>query len=111
MEAVAAAGARGKVEDVSLPKRTADTMSDAIALSSPSGKISKRARRVAEEKLSKALFGDGACFRAQESVTDKRDQLLRRAKGLRDLAARGMRARAFNAEAKRLEDEAAELGL
>jgi hypothetical protein len=42
-----------------LPPRTADTMSDAIALSSPNGRMSNRARRAAERKLSDALFGPG----------------------------------------------------
>ncbi len=40
-----------------LPKRTANTMSEAIALASPSGKMSKRARQAAEKRLSEALFG------------------------------------------------------
>lgn len=35
----------------------ADTMTDAIALSSPSGRMSKRARKAAEQRLCMALFG------------------------------------------------------
>src|SRR6185437_2647944 len=41
-----------------LPPRTADTMSDAIALSSPSGRMSERARNAATERLGKQLFGE-----------------------------------------------------
>ena len=36
---------------------SADTMTDAIALSSPSGRMSKRARKAAEQRLCVALFG------------------------------------------------------
>jgi hypothetical protein len=41
---------------------SADTMVDAIALSSPSGRMSKRARKAAEERLANALFGPGSGF-------------------------------------------------
>ena len=37
--------------------RSANTMSDAIALSSPSGHMSKRSRKAAEQRLCMALFG------------------------------------------------------
>ena len=40
-----------------LLKRCADTMSDAIALSSPNGRMSKRARKQAEDRLEMTLFG------------------------------------------------------
>ena len=39
--------------------RNANTMSEAIALSSPSGRLSKRARKAAESRLSAALFPPG----------------------------------------------------
>lgn len=42
-----------------LPKRTADTMSDAIAMGSPSGRTSKRAKTAAARRLEEALFGPG----------------------------------------------------
>ena len=41
------------------PKRTLDTMSEAIALSSPSGRMSKRAKDLAVKRLGEALFGPG----------------------------------------------------
>lgn len=44
------------------PRRSADSMSEAIALSSPSGRMSKRARKAAEERLSKMLW-PGGCTR------------------------------------------------
>lgn len=40
------------------PPCSADTMSQAIALSSPSGRMSKRARCAAEQRLAKELFDD-----------------------------------------------------
>lgn len=53
MEAATSMSTNGK-----LPPRMADTMSDAIAMSSPNGRMSKRARKVAEKKLSTSLFGE-----------------------------------------------------
>jgi len=41
-----------------LPERTADTMSDVIALSSPDGKISKGAHKRASGSIGKRLFGN-----------------------------------------------------
>lgn len=41
-----------------LPARTADTMSDAIALDSPNGRMSKRAKDAASRRLAVALFGE-----------------------------------------------------
>lgn len=80
---------------MSLPKRTADTMSDAIALSSPSGRMSKRARAAAEKRLAVALFGPNGLTREaltggpvpQPSLAEK----LRRDIAMwRDLHARGV---------------------
>jgi hypothetical protein len=85
------------------PPRTADTMSDAIALSSPSGKMSKRARRTAEEKLSVALFGPGGLQREPPPQPDERTKLLRQAAILRDLANRGMRTKSYTRKAEELE--------
>lgn len=91
------------------PERTLDTMSDAIALSSPSGKMSKRARRAAEERLRESLFGDGSCFKVQPKREKETDALLRRAKELRELAARGMSKRKFIKLANTLEKQAESL--
>ena len=92
-----------------LPPRTGDTMSDAIALSSPSGRMSKRARREAEKRLSVALFGPSGLIPEERAQADRVECLLRSAKRLRDLAARGMKVRAYPREAARLEAEAAAL--
>jgi pantothenate synthetase len=95
------------------PIRTADTMSDAIALSSPNGRMSKRARKAAEKRLAQALFGDGSCFRHEptehERMEQKRSSLIRSAANLRELAARGMSSRKFLKAAAKLEAEAATL--
>jgi hypothetical protein len=89
-----------------LPSRTLDTMGEAIALSSPSGRMSKRARKVAERRLSTALFGEAGLAPPHVSQGDPVETLLRRARELRDLAARGMRPRAHVKEAERLEAQA-----
>lgn len=90
-----------------LPPRTADTMSMAIALSSPSGRMSKRARAAAEKRLAEALFGTGGIPRPEPKQPSNKERLLQQAARLRDLAARGMRVSAFTKEAVRLEAEAA----
>lgn len=93
-----------------LPPRTPDTMSDAIAMSSPSGRMSKRARQAAQERLRVALFGpEGLQPRGLPPQPSKRERLLAQAQRLRDLAARGMCVRAYPKEATRLEAEAAAL--
>lgn len=86
-----------------LPPRTLDTMSEAIALSSPEGKISKRAFDAASSRLGEALFGD---YQPSVLVEDERDNMLRRAGELRELAARGMCVRKYTREAEKLEREA-----
>jgi hypothetical protein len=97
------------------PHRTADTMSEAIALSSPSGRMSGRARRAAQKRLSVALFGPTGLTREQltgvqpptnaQQATRKREY----AQFLRGLAAGGMKPRAHIREAMKLEAEANEL--
>jgi hypothetical protein len=93
-----------------LPPRTADTMSDAIALSSPSGRMSKRARAAASRRIAVALFGPGGGTRADIMGTtpqpSAREQLLQHAARLRDLAARGMSVRRFTREAAAAEARA-----
>lgn len=91
-----------------MPKRSADTMSDAIALSSPSGSMSKRARRAAEKRLHQALFGDGKeSLKGPPNPQPSPATFLRRqAAILHDLANRGMKPRAYAAEARRLEAKA-----
>lgn len=91
---------------MALPTRTSDTMVDAIALSSPSGRMSKRARKAAERRLAVALFGEAGLVPAKRPESDPKELLLRRAKELRELAARGMSTRAFTREAQKLEEQA-----
>ena len=77
---------------------------EAIALSSPSGRMSKRARKAAEQRLFVALFGDGECLKAKPPEQPSRQEyLLAQAKRLRELAARGMQVRKYTREAERLE--------
>lgn len=92
-----------------LPPRTADTMSLAIALSSPDGRMSKRARAVAEKQLHVALFGENFDLkgqRPQQTVAEKKERLLQRAREMRHYAACGMGPRKHLKEAVRLEAEA-----
>jgi len=95
---------------MTLPRRTADTMSEAIALSSPNGRMSKRAHEAAMDRLGRALFGDGVDnIRPRTPQPSERERLLRQAATLRDLAARGMSVRKFTREADGLEARAAQL--
>lgn len=91
-----------------LPSRTPDTMSFAIALSSPNGRMSKRARNAAQARLGEMLFGDYQPPRLPPQPSE-RERLLREAKQCRDLAARGMRPRAFIKQAEWCEKRAGEL--
>lgn len=89
-----------------LPPRTADTMSDAIALSSPSGRMSERARTAATERLAKELFGERGLPAPKGPEESETDYLRRNAKQLRELADRGTKPQAHIAEAQRLEAQA-----
>lgn len=86
-------------------RRSADTMSEAIALSSPSGRMSARARRAAEKRLWQQLFPDGLPARTTPQPT-AREQLLHQAQDLRELANRGMKPRAYRKRAAELEAQA-----
>ena len=94
-----------------IPERTADTMSMAIAMSSPSGRMSKRANTAAERRLAIALFGENGLPRPGVNCKPlpEKEGKLQQAKRLRDLADRGMCVRKYRKEADRLEQEAAEL--
>jgi len=78
------------------------------SLLSPSGKMSKRARKAALEREAIKLF-DGINLNPPIPQPSEKTRLLRQAALLRDLAARGMKPRAYNKEAQRLEDIAARL--
>ena len=89
-------------------------MSDAIAIASPNGRMSKRAKDAAIKRLGLALFGTGSEMFTHEPTPDEARasdvlRLRRSAANLRDLAARGMSTRKFTREADRLEAEAAAL--
>lgn len=89
-----------------LPPRTLDTMSDAISLSSPNGRMSKRAKQAAQKALGVALFGENGLQRPPLPAQPSKAERLRwRIRFLRDLAARGMSKRAFTKEADALEVE------
>ena len=75
------------------------------SLLSPSGRVSKRARKAAQERVRRELFGDGLPYPTCKQPTQK-ERLLRQAKNLRELAARGMRPKAFIREAEELEKQA-----
>lgn len=86
---------------MTLPKRTADTMSEAIAQSSPSGSTSKAAKNRADERLRRSLFGDGLPFPSCPQPTRK-EYLKRRIKDLREMANRGITPRKLRKEANKL---------
>jgi len=84
-----------------------DTMVESIALSSPNGRMSRRARRAAQKRLAEELFGN--MRRAAPVQPTEREVLLRRAAQLRELAARGMGVKKHIKEAIGLEKEAANM--
>ena len=91
-----------------LPARTADTMSFAIALSSPNGRMSKRARAEAQKKLGDMLFGNYQPSRLPPQPSEI-ERLQVEAARCRDHAARGMRPRANIKQAELCERLIAEL--
>lgn len=80
---------------------------------SPNGRVSKRARKAMHTVNAALLFPPElqAEIRANRRANQptKQERLRRQAANLRDLAARGMKPRAFPKEAARLEAEAAAL--
>lgn len=85
-----------------------DTMVTAISLTSPSGRMPKRALRAAQESLRRDLFGDGLQVSMPAQPTEA-ESLRRNAKQLRELAGRGMKPRAYLKQAAQMEARAAEL--
>ncbi len=69
---------------------------------SPSGTVSKRARKAAQERARRELFGDGL-DRPRASQPTEVERMLHAAAELRELAARGLHPRKFIREAERLE--------
>lgn len=78
------------------------------SLLSLSGRVSRRAKRASDERVRRELFGDGLPWPKCQQPTEA-EKLLRQAANLRDLAERGMKPRAFRAEAAKLEARAAGL--
>jgi len=82
-----------------------DSMVDAIALSSPDGHMSKRARRAAQQRW---LDQYGTRPTPPHGVTLPEQALVlrRRASLLREMASRGMKPKAYPKEADKLEAQA-----
>ena len=78
-----------------------DTIVEAIAQSSPSGRMSKRARKAAQERLRAELFR-GMDISPKVKQPAECEALLRQASELEDLAERGMSPRKNRREAARL---------
>jgi hypothetical protein len=89
-----------------LPERTYDTMSDAIALSSPSGKMSKTSRDAAEKRLGEKLFGEGGMPAPSHPQPLEQVSLRRQAAELDRLAEGGMKPKAFRQDAENLRKRA-----
>jgi len=87
------------------PARTPDTMSDAIALSSPNGRMSNRSRKAAERRLSLALFGPGGLVVHSPGPLSRVEAMRQQAARLRGLADRGMNTRKNRREADGLDAE------
>lgn len=75
-------------------------------LLSPSGHMSERARSAALERERVKLFGPGGLKKEPVKQSSEKESLLRQAKELRDLAARGMRPKAYQKKASELEQKA-----
>ena len=72
---------------------------------SPSGRVSKRARKLALERVREELFGKGWTYPTVPQPTE-REVMLRRAFDLRELAARGMHPIKYKRLANELERQA-----
>ncbi len=72
---------------------------------SPSGHVSKRAKRASDERVRRQLFGDGLPWPTCRQPSE-RERLLQQAAELRGLSERGMKPRAYLRRAKQLEARA-----
>lgn len=79
------------------------------SLLSPSGHMSKAARKRANKREYERLFGDIDFTPKPSTDSDKAKALIRQAAFLRGCAARGMHVRSYPKEAARLEAEADKL--
>lgn len=89
-----------------LPERSLNTMSEVIALSSPSGTMKKGARARANERLRVSLFGQAGLQATPVAQPSEATTMLRQAAELRELAARGMKPKAYLRRANELEAKA-----
>jgi hypothetical protein len=84
---------------MNLPERQPFSTGEAIGLSSPSGRMSKRARKAALRRLEVALFGEGgiAAAIAPQPLPQlsERELLIAQAERLEALADRGMCVRKY----------------
>ena len=76
------------------------------SLLSPSGRMSKRARAAAIKREGERLFKGVGNLKGSTPQPSKREQLLRQAARLHELAARGMKPRAYLKEAMKCEAQA-----
>lgn len=89
--------------------RSPDSMSEAIALSSPSGRMSKRAREAANRQWLEKYGVKPHAPTEEEIDRGKIASLLSMAEFLRGLVARGMGPRKHAKEAARCEEQARQL--
>lgn len=82
--------------------------SDALAIASPSGNMSKAGLKRAQERVRQHLFGEGL-ERAGPIIRPEKEALMQQAKELRELAERGMKPRAYKKKAEELEALAASM--
>ena len=80
-------------------------LGEAIALSSPSGHMSRRALAAAQKRITAKIF-EGIDLRPQTPQVSLAERLRHQALELRGLAARGMKPRAYALRAAQLEAEA-----
>ena len=92
---------------MALPDRSLDTLSEAIAISSPNGHMSKRSRNAALKRLGAALFGDYVPVSKVPNDAERAQHLRNQAADLRRMADGGMRPRAFRKQAELYELQAA----
>jgi len=72
------------------------------SLLSPSGRMSKRARKAALKREHDRLFAGVGDLRGEDKQPSEREKVERHIAELEDLAARGMSVRKFRREAERL---------
>jgi DNA repair protein RadC len=90
-------------------QETPRAFSDALALASPSGRMSKRSLTAAQERIRQELFGKNGLVLPATPQPSEVEYLRRKARELRDLANRGMNPRAYAKKAQEYEGLAAQI--